>query len=61
MTNKPVNECVIVASAQLENAQRAAAKSGELLSSTMEELRGTKLMLDSLSAQLSQSQKQVLF
>ncbi|XP_048886921.1 lamin L3 isoform X3 [Brienomyrus brachyistius] len=45
-------------SAKLENAQQSAVKSGDLVSSTMEELAGTKLRLASLSSQLSQSQKQ---
>ncbi|XP_023669633.1 lamin L3 isoform X2 [Paramormyrops kingsleyae] len=44
--------------AKLENAQQAAVEGSALVSSTMEELAGTKLRLDSLSSQLTQSQKQ---
>uniref|UniRef100_A0A8C9V4X5 Lamin L3 n=1 Tax=Scleropages formosus TaxID=113540 RepID=A0A8C9V4X5_SCLFO len=42
---------------QLENAQQAATKHSDLVSSTREELADNKMKLDNLAAQLSQTQK----
>lgn len=50
---------ILVSFSQLENARQSADRSSHLVGAAHEELQQTRIRLESMSAQLSQLQKQV--